>query len=143
MPRPLLKTLISEMMESYLEESYDADLVESIFKEVSSETWEAIEEAILNELSPELVHRYAKKANAELEKAKYDSTVAREKTKITSGDYDRSTRMGTMTPKLKQDYKNKMAQHTADDAAARKTVDKRSGGRSNARKRIGDDIYLD
>lgn len=50
------------MVESYLEESYEDDLVESIFEEVSEETWEAIEEAILNELSPDLLKRYMNKA---------------------------------------------------------------------------------
>jgi hypothetical protein len=45
MSHPLLRTLISEMVETYLEESYEDDLVESIFEEVSNETWEAIEEA--------------------------------------------------------------------------------------------------
>lgn len=58
MSHPLLKTLISEMVESYLEESYNDDLVESIFEEVSEETWEAIEEAILNELSPATLKSY-------------------------------------------------------------------------------------
>jgi hypothetical protein len=41
------------MIGDYLNESYEDDLVESIFEEVSEETWEAIEEAILNELSEE------------------------------------------------------------------------------------------
>jgi hypothetical protein len=62
MSHPLLKSLISEMIESYLEESYEDDLVESIFDEVSDETWEAIEEAILNELSPQTLSSYKKKA---------------------------------------------------------------------------------
>ena len=62
MTNPLLRTLISEMVETYLEESYDDDLVESIFEEVSSETWEAIEEAILNELSPRTLSSYIKKS---------------------------------------------------------------------------------
>jgi len=59
---PLLRTLIEEMIGNYLEESYEDDLVESIFNEVSEETWEAIEEAILNELSPTLLARYRNKA---------------------------------------------------------------------------------
>jgi hypothetical protein len=62
MSHPLLKSLISEMVESYLEESYEDDLIESIFEEVSDETWEAIEEAILNELSPKTLASYTKKA---------------------------------------------------------------------------------
>jgi hypothetical protein len=45
-----------------LEESYEDDLVESIFEEVSEETWEAIEEAILNELSPGVLKRYLDKS---------------------------------------------------------------------------------
>ena len=39
MSHPLLRTLISEMVETYLEESYNDDLIESIFNEVSEETW--------------------------------------------------------------------------------------------------------
>lgn len=62
MSHPLLRTLISEMVETYLEESYENDIVESIFEEVSEETWEAIEEAILNELSPKTLASYVKKA---------------------------------------------------------------------------------
>lgn len=58
MAHPLLRTLISEMIENYLEESYEDNLVESIFEEVSEETWEAIEEAILNELSPKTYDLY-------------------------------------------------------------------------------------
>jgi hypothetical protein len=58
MSHPLLRTLISEMVETYLEESYGDDLIESIFDEVSEETWEAIEEAILDELSPETYDLY-------------------------------------------------------------------------------------
>lgn len=63
MSHPLLKTF-----KSYLEESYENDLVESILEEVSEETWEAIEEAILNELSPELLQRYHKKATKDAKK---------------------------------------------------------------------------
>jgi hypothetical protein len=58
MSHPLLRTLISEMVESYLEESYGNHIIESIFEEVSEETWEAIEEAILSELSPETYDLY-------------------------------------------------------------------------------------
>lgn len=58
MTNPLLRTLISEMVETYLEESYNDDLIESIFNEVSDETWEAIEEAIMNELSEETYDLY-------------------------------------------------------------------------------------
>jgi hypothetical protein len=63
MSHPLLKALISEMVGDYLNESYEDDLVESIFEEVSDETWEAIEEAILNELSPKTLASYVKKAS--------------------------------------------------------------------------------
>lgn len=58
MSNPLLRTLISEMVETYLEESVGQHLIESIFEEVSEETWEAIEEAILNELSEETYDLY-------------------------------------------------------------------------------------
>jgi hypothetical protein len=47
----IMKQLVEQMIGEYLNESYENDLVESIFEEVSEETWEAIEEAILNELS--------------------------------------------------------------------------------------------
>lgn len=63
MTNTLLRNLISEMVESYLEESIQDDLVESIFEEVSPETWIAIEEAILNELSPATLKSYIKKQN--------------------------------------------------------------------------------
>jgi len=59
----ILKQLIENMIGEYLNESYENDLVESIFEEVSEETWEAIEEAILNELSPKTLASYAKKAS--------------------------------------------------------------------------------
>ena len=58
----ILKQLIENMIGEYLSESYEDDLVESIFEEVSSDTWEAIEEAILSELSPALLKRYKDKA---------------------------------------------------------------------------------
>lgn len=59
----ILKQLIENMIGDYLNESYDGyDLAEEVFDEVSEETWEAIHEAILNELSPELKARYAKAA---------------------------------------------------------------------------------
>jgi hypothetical protein len=76
MSNSLLRTLISEMVETYLEESYEDDLVESIFEEVSNETWEAIEEAILNELSPKTLASYTKKATKSLDKAK--STIKKD-----------------------------------------------------------------
>jgi hypothetical protein len=56
------------MVESYLEESYEDDLVESIFEEVSEETWEAIQEAILNELSPDTLKRYINKSTRDQDK---------------------------------------------------------------------------
>ena len=61
----IMKQLIETMIHGYLEESYEDDLIESIFEEVSAETWEAIEEAILNELSPELMARYAQDASGD------------------------------------------------------------------------------
>jgi hypothetical protein len=69
MSNQLLKSLIESMIGDYLNESYEDDLVESIFEEVSEETWEAIEEAILNELSEETLELYIegslKKGSAE------------------------------------------------------------------------------
>jgi hypothetical protein len=62
MSNPVLKSLIESMIVNHLEESYEDDLVESIFDEISEETWEAIEEAILNELSPQTLSSYKKKA---------------------------------------------------------------------------------
>ncbi len=69
MSHPLFRTLISEMVGDYLNESYEDDLMESIFEEVSDETWEAIEEAILNELSPKTLSSYVKKANRSANKS--------------------------------------------------------------------------
>ncbi len=57
----ILRTLISEMVESYLEESQKDDIVESIFEQVSDETWEAIEEAILAELDMNTAAKFIKK----------------------------------------------------------------------------------
>jgi hypothetical protein len=68
MSHPLLKSLIESMIGNYLEESYGDDLVESIFEEVSDETWEAIEEAILNELSPDTLKSYWEKAHGHAKK---------------------------------------------------------------------------
>jgi hypothetical protein len=62
----ILKQLIESMIGDYLNESYEDDLVESIFEEVSEETWDAIQEAILNELSPELLQRYKSIAKRDL-----------------------------------------------------------------------------
>jgi hypothetical protein len=59
----IMKQLIEGMIGNYLNESVEDDLIESIFEEVSGETWEAIEEAILNELSPETLASYTKKAS--------------------------------------------------------------------------------
>ena len=71
----IMKQLIESMITGYLEESYEDDnIVESIFEEVSEETWEAIEEAILNELSPETMARYADAATDDyMRKSRYDS----------------------------------------------------------------------
>ena len=66
MSNPVLKSLIESMIVNHLEESYEDDLVESIFDEVSEETWEAIEEAILNELSPKTLASYTKKASKDI-----------------------------------------------------------------------------
>jgi len=68
MSNPVLKSLIESMIVNHLEESYEDDLMESIFEEVSSETWEAIEEAILNELSPKTLASYMKKSDKSLDK---------------------------------------------------------------------------
>lgn len=58
----MLKDIIESMIIGYLNESEEDGLMESIFQEVSEETWEAIEEAILLELSPETLASYKKKA---------------------------------------------------------------------------------
>lgn len=63
MTNPIIRELISEMIQNYLEESHEGEnLLESIYEEVSDETWKAIEEAILNELSPKTLQSYLKKA---------------------------------------------------------------------------------
>lgn len=59
-----MKKLVENMISDYLEESYEDDIVESIFEEVSDETWEDIEEAILSELSPGTLKKYIGKAGA-------------------------------------------------------------------------------
>jgi hypothetical protein len=50
------------MVGDYLNESHEDDLVRSIFEEVSEETWDAIQEAILSELSPAVLNRYVNKS---------------------------------------------------------------------------------
>lgn len=62
-----MKQLIEEMIGTYLGEDYD-DLSESILDELSEETIEAIEEAILMELSPALLDRYRDKAEKSKDK---------------------------------------------------------------------------
>jgi hypothetical protein len=64
----ILKQLIENMIGNYLNESNDYDLAEEIFEEVSPETWEAIQEAILNELSPELLQRYKSVAKRDVKR---------------------------------------------------------------------------
>lgn len=76
MTNPLLRTLISEMVETYLEESYEDNVIESIFEEVSDETWEAIEEAILSELSPATLDSYKNKAFKQLKRSADQSRSA-------------------------------------------------------------------
>jgi len=64
MSNEILRSLIESTISGYLNESHEDDLIESIFEEVSEETWEAIEEAILSELSPGTYKNYMNKAAA-------------------------------------------------------------------------------
>lgn len=61
MSHEIFKSLISEMIENHLEESQKDDIVESIFEQVSDETWEAIEEAIIAELDLNTAAKFIKK----------------------------------------------------------------------------------
>ena len=132
MSHPLLKSLISEMVESYLEESYEDDLIESIFEEVSDETWEAIEEAILNELSPQTLSSYKKKANTALKR----STTSRDKAQ---SDAERAS--GQISKGYAGDHRiNIDRQYTYMDRAGEraykhdKNISKRSTGIDRANK---------
>lgn len=58
MSRDVVKSLISEMIEAKLEESAHNDLLAAIFEEISDETWQSIEEAILAELSPSTLGKF-------------------------------------------------------------------------------------
>ena len=59
MSNTVLKSLIAERISVYLQESAESySIIDSIFEEVSDETWEAIEEAIINELSEETLELY-------------------------------------------------------------------------------------
>jgi len=69
MSNRVLRSIISEMVGDYLNESHEDDLVKSIFEEVSSETWDAIQEAILSELSPAVLNRYVNKSIKNQEKS--------------------------------------------------------------------------
>jgi hypothetical protein len=92
MTNQIIRELISEMIESYLEESYDGeDLLESIFEEVSDETWEAIEEAILNELSPKTLQSYLKKAEPAAVKTGSKYTRMRNKHSKKYGEFEPDT----------------------------------------------------
>ena len=113
MSHPLLKSLISEMVESYLEESYEGDLIESIFEEVSDETWEAIEEAILNELSPKTLQSYVKKANKSADKS-----------------FSNAIKQQNLARKGAAGADEKRAQYSKD-------FDKRATGLDRANKRLG------
>lgn len=64
------------MVEDYLNEGYEDNLTDAIFEEVSEETWDAIEEAILSELSPATLDRYKDKAFKQLKRSSDQSTMA-------------------------------------------------------------------
>jgi hypothetical protein len=88
-----MKQLIESMIGDYLEESYKDNLVESIFEEVSEETWEAIEEAILNELSPKTLASYVKKASADVsDKASHSGRLG-QKSIMDPGKSDAANRL--------------------------------------------------
>ncbi len=128
MSHTLLKSLISEMVESYLEESYEDDIIESIFEEVSDETWEAIEEAILNELSPKTLQSYMKKSDKSLNKlASQRDRVEKDMKKHQNALGKRSAAEKAAFRSTTQSQHNKAtAAYRAADKAANKENDSRS-----------------
>ena len=87
------------MIYQKLDESYGENLLDEIFEEVSDEALEAIEESILNELSPELLQKYKRAAssNSAVYKrmSKSDGDLAKKfKQKPGESDEDHSNRLG-------------------------------------------------
>ena len=133
MSHPLLKALISEMVGDYLNESYEDDLVESIFEEVSDETWEAIEEAILNELSPKTLTSYRKKAKNQAEKA-WNTMKTQQRVSAKAGSSAMKQRPGSAAY---DEYDKKSDEAWKKARAAEKIHDKRGDGYNLAGKKLG------
>lgn len=132
MSNPLLRTIIFEMVGDYLNESHEDYLVKSIFEEVSSETWEAIQEAILNELSPKTLEKYRKKAGKQAEKA-WDTMKTQQRVSA------RADSSGFKYPKgsgVRTDYDQKSSDAWAKARAAEKLHDKRGDGYNLAGKKL-------
>lgn len=146
----LLKSLIAEQIQSYLNESRESDLVESIFNEVSEETWEAIEEAILNELSPETLRSYKDKAN--VERVKHQRNYYQKKASAANSQErakklnPAGTRMSYAPPgtaeRIAEPHKDAVKRDRADAKQSKKIADKRADGVELANKKLGiTDIY--
>jgi hypothetical protein len=133
MSNNILRSLISEMVGDYLNESHEDDLIESIFEEVSEETWEAIEEAILNELSPNTLQSYVKKAAADEKRLdrtgeKHDDAASRLRKKAVR-------KYKQMDAKSDSDYEKSRAHSRAADKAFVKSR-KRGQGIARATDRL-------
>jgi hypothetical protein len=98
MSNDMVKSLISEMIEAKLDETSSNDLLASIFEEVSEETWQSIEEAILAELSPSTMGRFIAHKAASAVKRKVVGglmskpsafSAVRDTIKSTQSDYNR------------------------------------------------------
>jgi hypothetical protein len=116
----ILKQLIENMIGDYLEESHDGyDLAEEVFDEISEETWEAIHEAILNELSPELLQRYKSVAKRDL--ARKEGGIEWERDQGRRGDQKAIDRMRWKRDNRK--YGLKKVDGAIDKATAQKNKD--------------------
>jgi hypothetical protein len=132
MSNPLLRSLVESMIGNYLEESYEDDLMESIFEEVSAETWEAIEEAILNELSPKTLTSYMKKSDKSLDKlSSQRGRIVKEIKKHYDAINKRSAAEKAAYRATTQSQHNKA---TAAYRAADKSVDKANDSRADLNK---------
>lgn len=121
----MLKQLIENMIYDYLED----DLVESVFEEVSPQTWEAIEEAILNELSPELLKRYINKSIRDQDKRNRlvrdaENRISDREVSNPFGNKDKARRDSRDSKSIERNSRKSYNREVGQDAAFRK-LDKR------------------
>ena len=121
----MLKSIIESMIVGYLSESVEDDLLETVFQEVSEETWEAIEEAILLELSPETLKSYKKKAFSQRSNdLTKKNELSRWKSQFPSRMNSRDHQEYTNLTKSIEKRQNRIAKRTTGIDLANKRLDK-------------------